>query len=85
MLLKKWLRSICESQIFKSILDRVREKSDYVNEKDVFFYKQNNEIYGFTYEGKIYLNLEIANSEVALHVYTHLWDNYTRRMNLELW
>ena len=41
--------------------------------------------YGFAYEGKIYLNPEIANSEVALHEYTHLWDNYTQRTNPELW
>ena len=48
-------------------------------------YAQNEQIYGFTYDGKIYLNPEIANSEVALHEYTHLWDNYTQRTNPELW
>lgn len=41
--------------------------------------------YGFAYEGKIYLNPEIMNSEVAVHEYTHLWDNYTQRTNPELW
>ncbi|MCR5252580.1 MAG: hypothetical protein K6C98_02570 [Treponema sp.] len=41
--------------------------------------------YGFAYEGKIYLNPEIMNSEVAVHEYTHLWDNYTRKTNPELW
>ncbi len=25
------------------------------------------------------------NSEVAVHEYTHLWDNYIQRTNLELW
>ena len=42
-------------------------------------------IYGFAYENKIYLNPDIMNSEVAIHEYTHLWDNYTRRTNPELW
>ena len=41
--------------------------------------------YGFAYEGKIYLNPEIWNSEVAVHEYTHLWDNYIQRTNPELW
>ena len=41
--------------------------------------------YGFAYEGKIYLNPEIMNSEVAVHEYTHLWDNYIQRINPKLW
>ena len=41
--------------------------------------------YGFAYEGKIYLNPEIWNSEAAVHEYTHLWDSYTQRTNPELW
>ncbi|WP_149554547.1 hypothetical protein [Treponema pectinovorum] len=48
-------------------------------------FKQNNEVYGFAYEGKIYLNPDIMNAEVALHEYTHLWDSYTQRTNPELW
>ena len=35
--------------------------------------------YGFAHEGKIYLNPEIMNSEVPLHEYTHLWDNYCKK------
>ena len=48
-------------------------------------YVLDNQTYGFAYEGKIYLNPEIMNSEVAVHEYTHLWDNYTQRTNPELW
>ena len=43
------------------------------------------ETYGFTFENKIYLNPEIMNSNVAVHEYTHLWDEYTKRTNPELW
>ena len=46
---------------------------------------QNGNTYGFAYDGKIYLNPEIASSEVAIHEYTHLWDSYTQRTNPELW
>ena len=48
-------------------------------------YILDNQTYGFAYEGKIYLNPEIMNSEVGVHEYTHLWDNYTQRTNPELW
>lgn len=48
-------------------------------------YVLDNQTYGFAYEGKIYLNPEIWNSEVAVHEYTHLWDNYTQKTNPELW
>lgn len=46
---------------------------------------QNGNTYGFAYDGKIYLNSDIMNSEVAIHEYTHLWDNYTQKTNPELW
>lgn len=48
-------------------------------------YVLDNQTYGFAYEGKIYLNPDIMNSEVAVHEYTHLWDNYIQRTNPELW
>ncbi len=73
------------SNLQKHLKFIIRQKSDYVNENEIFFYKQNSLVYGFAYEGKIYLNPEIATSEVALHEYTHLWDNYTQRTNPELW
>lgn len=46
---------------------------------------QNGNIYGFAYEGKIYLNPDVMNSEAAVHEYTHLWDKYTQETNPELW
>lgn len=73
------------SNLQKHLGDIIKQKSDYVNENNVFFYKKNNQTYGFAYEGKIYLNPEIASSEAAIHEYTHLWDNYTQRTNTELW
>ena len=45
----------------------------------------DGETYGFAYNGKIYLNPEVMNSNAAVHEYTHLWDSYTQRTNPELW
>ena len=41
--------------------------------------------YGFAYDGKIYLNPDFLNSNVAVHEYTHLWDKYIQNTNPELW
>lgn len=45
----------------------------------------DGETYGFAYNGKIYLNPDVMNSNAAVHEYTHLWDSYTQRTNPELW
>ena len=45
----------------------------------------NGTTYGFAHNGKIYLNSEVLSAEVAMHEYTHLWDNLTRKDNPELW
>ena len=73
------------SKSASAYINNINLKSKIVNDLDIAFYKQNSLVYGFAYEGKIYLNPEIATSEVALHEYTHLWDNYTQRTNPELW
>ena len=61
--------------------------SDYLNLKrpNIYNYQINDVVYGFAYEGKIYLNPDVMNSEVAIHEYTHLWDAYTQKTNPELW
>ncbi len=46
---------------------------------------RNLKTYGFAYRGKIYLDPDLMNSEVAVHEYTHLWDRYTMKTNPELW
>ena len=51
----------------------IKHKSEFVNDMDLVFYTQNNQTYGFAYNGKIYLDPELMNIEVAVHEYTHLW------------
>lgn len=67
--MKKWL----EEQGYK------------ISGKQHQFKISNGRMYGFTDGEKIYLNPDFMNSNVAVHEYTHLWDEYTRRTNPELW
>ena len=61
----------------RGILDNLKSKTE--------FLINDNRTYGFTHNGKIYLDPEIMNSNVAVHEYTHLWDKYTQNTNPELW
>lgn len=73
------------SKSASAYIDNVKKKSDFVNDFDVAFNKNQENVYGFAYNGKIYLNPDFLTSNVAVHEYTHLWDEYTRRTNPELW
>ena len=62
------------------------------NEKDAqitdhirFFRTKNGQAYGFTVNGKIYLDPRIATAETAIHEYAHLWADMLRQMNPEAW
>lgn len=62
------------------------------NDKDmsitnrVQYYKDTNgEVFGFAYEGEIYADEELVNSNVIAHEYTHIWDGYVKNNNPELW
>lgn len=50
-----------------------------------FFKTENGEVYGFVRDGKIYLDPKIANSETAVHEYTHLWSEALRKNNPKAW
>lgn len=42
-------------------------------------------VYGWTEDGKIYLNRDAMNPETPIHEYTHLWDEMIQKENPELW
>ena len=50
-----------------------------------FFRTANGQAYGFTVNGKIYLDPRIATAETAIHEYAHLWADMLRQMNPEAW
>ena len=50
-----------------------------------FFRTANGEAYGFTVDGKIYLDPTIAGAETAIHEYTHLWATALKSANPKEW
>ena len=69
-------------------------KSNYVifNEADAkitdrvrFFRTPEGEAYGYTINGKIYIDPRIATSETPIHEYTHLWATALRKQDPSAW
>lgn len=50
-----------------------------------FFRTADGEAYGFTVDGKIYIDAKIANSETPVHEYAHLWASALRQSNAKEW
>lgn len=50
-----------------------------------FFRSSDGTVYGFVHEGKIYIDPSIANSEVPIHEYTHIWSGKLRSANPKEW
>lgn len=50
-----------------------------------FFRTPNGEAYGYTVDGKIYIDPRIANSETPIHEYAHLWAEAVRSENPKEW
>ena len=70
------------------------DNSNYIvfNDKDMnitdrvqFMKDDNGEIYGFAFEGEIYADEDLVNSNVLAHEYTHIWDKYVQNNNPDLW
>ncbi len=49
------------------------------------FRSKNGEVYGFTVDGKIYLDTKKMKPETPLHEYTHLWSEALKRVNPKEW
>lgn len=56
-----------------------------INNRVQYMITEDGELYGFAYNGQIYADKNLMNSNVLAHEYTHLWDNYTKNKNPELW
>ena len=54
-------------------------------EKRRFFRTADGKAYGFTVDGKVYLDPRMAGVETAVHEYTHLWADALRRVNPAEW
>lgn len=56
-----------------------------IEDKIKFFKTSNGDAYGFTLNNKIYVDIDIANSETPIHEYTHLWASALRAGNEHEW
>ena len=56
-----------------------------VNAGTRFFRTPSGEAYGYTVNGKIYIDPRIATSETPIHEYAHLWASALRSSNQEEW
>jgi len=45
----------------------------------------NGEVYGFVYNGEVYLDETVLNANTTIHEYTHLWDTAMQQVQPELW
>lgn len=61
------------------------DKDMSITDRVQFMKDVNGEVYGFAYQGQIYADEELVNSNVLAHEYTHLWDKYVQDNNPELW
>ena len=50
-----------------------------------FFRTADGQAYGFTVNGKIYIDPRIATAETPIHEYAHLWASAMREVNPEEW
>lgn len=60
-------------------------ENKYKNENVQYMKSENGEVYGFTFDGEIYIDENLVNSNVLAHEYTHVWDNYVQKNNPDLW
>lgn len=61
------------------------ENPKLVVKKSRFFRTADGKAYGFTVDGKVYLDPKMAGVETAVHEYTHLWADALRRVNPAEW
>lgn len=61
------------------------DKDMSINNRVQYMKSENGEVYGFAFDGEIYIDEDLVNSNVLAHEYTHIWDNYVQKNNPELW
>ena len=64
---------------------RFQQEDEYAYRNIRFFKTPSGHAYGFTVDGKIYVDKKIAGSETPIHEYSHLWAAAIRQVNQEEW
>lgn len=50
-----------------------------------FFRTADSDAYGFTVDGKIYIDPRIATADTPIHEYAHLWASAMQKLNPKEW
>ena len=79
-----------ETSVFYSNAERAvegikQEKESVMEGQPMFFRTEEGEVYGFTMDGKIYIDPKVATSETPIHEYSHLWAQALRKANPQAW
>ena len=69
----------------KGNVERDSSRSEQSGSQIKEFRSKNGEVYGFTVDGKIYLDTKKMKPETPLHEYTHLWTAALKRANPKEW
>ena len=70
----------------EKISNTISEHNDLADsDKARIFRTKDGEAYGYTKDGKIYLDPKIATSETPINEYTHLWCDMLRRKDYKQW
>lgn len=72
-----------DTEVGQNVLDDVEGNAKTSKEK--YFRTKDGRAYGYTYNGKIYIDPSIATSETPIHEYTHLWAEALRQKDPEKW
>lgn len=68
-----------------TIVETKQEFDKALNDPEVKkFVKDGEVVYGFTKDGKIFLNPEKANKNTAIHEFAHIWMNFLKENNSKL-
>ena len=72
-----------DTEVGQNVLDDVEGNAK--ASKENYFRTKDGRAYGYTYNGKIYIDPSIATSETPIHEYTHLWTEALRQKDPEQW
>ncbi len=56
-----------------------------ITDKMKFFRTPDGEAFGFTVGGKIYIDMDIAKADTAVHEYTHMWVPMVKESDPKMW
>ncbi len=62
-----------------------RGQGGLTEEEPRFFRTSNGDAYGFTLNGKVYIDPRMVNAETPIHEYSHLWSTAIREQNPKEW